>query len=126
MRVITIMPDFGLGPYAWQRGEGLIADAVTGFRLSEFKVSPELEAEFADWIDWFGGGALNPDFSWQAFHWLGIDLSRKLKAELGDQARVIYCKPLEDPACWTAPDVEIEILDDGTLKPIKRRRWANS
>ena len=55
---ITIMPDFGNGPYAWEKDDsddttyvgGNIADAVSGFEFSGYKVSAALEAKFAAWV----------------------------------------------------------------------------
>ena len=53
---------------------------------------------------------------------MGLDLARRLKAEIGDQARVIYYKASEDPA--SVRTERTEILADGTLKPITVRMWS--
>ena len=125
MKIITIMPDFGLGPYAWQNGAGCIGDAVCGFRGSEFKVSRALEQRFADWIDWFEAYALEPGFCWEPFHRTGMDLARRLKAEIGDQARVVCVKPIEDPALSYGNYAGAEILPDGTLAQLTRPPWKD-
>ena len=84
-KTITIMADFGFGPYAWLKDAadesdyvGInIANLKTG--MTDFKISKQLEADFAKWIDRFERGALdNPDFPWSSFHEEGIRLSRRL------------------------------------------------
>ena len=124
MKIITIMADWG--PHAWlkecedgtTRVGGSIADAY-GFQSSGFWVSPGLEQAFADWIDDFGWRCFDAEPGWPSFHLRGIELSRRLKAEIGDQARVIYCKASEDPE--STHTRRTEILADGTLKPIPER-----
>ncbi|MGH2360253.1 MAG: hypothetical protein ACRDGM_06895 [bacterium] len=69
MKIITIMPDFGMGSYAWQKDDSdnttwvgaNIADAVGGFEHAGYKVSKSLEADFAVWVTWFERGALGDD-----------------------------------------------------------------
>lgn len=129
MKLITIMPDFGMGPYAWQKDAAdkstavgaNIADAVSGFRFTEYRVSNELEADFAEWALWFEHGAVGDRrfaMDWDRFHRQGIALARRLKAELGDQVRVMYDTPVEDPSYRTyrGYDVRTEILRGGKLK----------
>ena len=105
--LITVMPDYGMGPYAWQKSAtdtstliGIcIATAVDGFETDEgTKISSDLQAGFADWTAQFEQFAGKPDFDWQAFHREGLSLSRRLKQELGSNYRVSYHKPCEDPA----------------------------
>jgi hypothetical protein len=131
MKMITIMPDYGMGPYAWQKdasdtstGVGAnIADAVSGFKYTEYKVSKALEAEFAEWIGLFGNHGPKPGFDWDSFHRRGIALARRLKAELGDQVRVVYDTPVEDPSyrSYRGYDVRTEVLAGGKLKLIAFR-----
>ena len=67
MKMITIMPDFGMGPYAWRKDASdqstavgpNIADALSGFEHTEYRVSKALEADFAAWVTWFEREALN-------------------------------------------------------------------
>ena len=60
--------------------------------------------------------ALDPDrWDWGAFHERGLQLTRLLKAEVGDTYRVLYCKPVEDPAF--KQDEYREVLADGTIVP---------
>lgn len=135
MKMLTIMPDFGNGPYAWIKDAdddtcwvgGCTADALSGFEFSDYKVSAALEADFAAWMTWFGREALGDaalSMDWNSFHEQGFALAKRLKAELGDQVRVVYDKPVEDPAYkLRAPtQVRMEVLSDGTLKPITLRR----
>ena len=132
MKIITIMPDFGMGPYAWLSEEdsgrggvgGCMADAVGGFYGKEFNVSPELAQCFADWVIQFERGAYNnPDFPWKEFHVEGIALARRLKAEIGTQARVLYCRPMEDPD--DVSDRYVEFLNNGSVIYLAspQRRW---
>jgi hypothetical protein len=103
-KIITIMADFGFGPYAWLKDAadesayvGInIANLETG--MTELRISKQLESDFARWIEHFERNALdNPDFPWSSFHEEGISLSRRLKHEVGDAADVLYVKPCEDP-----------------------------
>lgn len=103
-KTITIMADFGFGPYAWLKDAsdqtdyvGLkIADRKTG--MTKFHVSKLLDADFAQWIDRFERYALdNPGFDWKTFHREGILLAKRLKQEVGNLANVLYVKPAEDP-----------------------------
>ena len=118
-KTITIMADFGFGPYAWLKDAvdesdyvGMnIANLNTG--MTVFEISKQLEADFAEWIDHFERDALdNPDFPWSSFHEEGAILSRRLKEEVGDAANVVYVKPFEDPnhqtdeKTWIYPKTE--------------------
>lgn len=132
MKVITIMAEY-CGTYAWLKHEddgttlvgGNIADSTSGFEYSEFWVSPGLEQAFADWIGMFGSNCDDPDADWPAFNLRGIELSRRLKEQIGDEVRVIYHDAVEDPAATRAVFFErTEILADGTLKPITVRPWS--
>ncbi|GEM_PF-6793222 len=69
-RVITIMADFGNGPYAW--GKDLanindsivgrnIADAVAGFE-PEYNIPEELQYRFCDWMRKFESDCDRLDF----------------------------------------------------------------
>ena len=107
MQTITVMADFGNGPYAWLIRDGAtratgvggcIADAVVGFQNSGFRVSPTLESDFAAWATWFEKKAVTPSaMAWPAFNAQGIALACRLKKEIGNQARVHYEWPIEDP-----------------------------
>lgn len=64
-KTITIMADFGFGPYAWLKDASdesdyvgtNIANSRTG--MSEFSISNRLHNDFADWICRFDEGALD-------------------------------------------------------------------
>lgn len=56
---------------------------------------------------------------WRSFHKLGLELSLRLKQELGDTVRIIYEKPFGDPD--KAKDDRREILSNGTLLPLPCR-----
>jgi hypothetical protein len=103
-KVITIMADFGNGPYAWLKedsdarsGVGVnIADALCGFG-GMFPVSAELETDFAEWVVFFERCHDLPAFDWSEFHVRGMALALRLNHELGGTFRVVYDKPFEDP-----------------------------
>ncbi len=123
MQVITIMPEV-TGEYAWLKREDdgstwvgpNIADSSCGFEFSEFKVSASIEHDFGNWVVRFARGDDDPAFDWPAFNREGIELARRLKLEIGDQARVIYTQPSEDPSAVRT--LRTEILADGTPKSI--------
>ncbi len=128
MKTITIMPDFGWGPYGWIKDAddetcevgANFADAMCGFKFSEYRVSAELERDFAQWVGWFDSGCRSrddrPTFDWPEFHRQGLALTIRLKAEIGDQARVMYDKAFEDPTA--DPTQRVEVLADGSLRTI--------
>ena len=129
MKTITILPDFGMGPYGWIKDAddetryvgGNIADATCGFEFTEYKVSAELERDFAAWVTWFERACSVSDdetaaFDWPEFHRQGLALTIRLKVEIGDQARVMYDKPCEDPTA--DPTQRVEVLADGSLRTI--------
>jgi hypothetical protein len=117
----TIMPDYG-GAYGWINREGTDtlgpnhAD-TTGWG-GDHPISEELQEAFAAWQteferatnEWEAGIAL---LDWPRFHERGMALARRLKAELGDAARIYYEKPCEDPNQRVAE--RVEILADGTV-----------
>jgi hypothetical protein len=103
-KTITIMADFGFGPYAWLKDASDESDYVgmnianSHSGMTEFDISDQLQKDFADWIGRFGRGALdNPRFPWASFHAEGLALSRRLKEEIGEAANVVYVRPCEDP-----------------------------
>lgn len=103
-KTITVMADFGFGPYAWLKDAldqtdyvGLnIANRETG--MTEFDISKQLELDFAEWIDRFERHALNnSNFPWELFHQEGLLLAKRLKQEVGNFANIVYVKPTEAP-----------------------------
>jgi hypothetical protein len=103
-KTVTIMADFGFGPYAWLKDAadetdyvGInIANLKTG--MTDLRISKQLESDFTKWIERFERDALdNPNFPWSSFHEAGISLSYRLKEEVGDAVNVLYVKPFEDP-----------------------------
>lgn len=117
----TIMPDYG-GAYGWINREGTDAlgpnHADTSGWGGDHPISEELQESFAAWQtgferaqnDWEAGIAL---LDWPRFHERGMALARRLKAELGDVARIYYEKPVEDPN--QRVNERVEILADGTV-----------
>jgi hypothetical protein len=129
MKIITIMPDFGMSPYAWERDEtdehrgvgGAITDSVCGFENTPYKVSAALQREFREWAVHFERNAGYPgNIDWPRFHEIGLALAKRLKKEIGDQARVVYERPYEDPIGRRLSPVEV--LADGTLRRLPLRR----
>ena len=90
MKTITIMADFGNGPYAWLRDgkarggyvEPNIADAVAGF-CGRDGVPVTLEAQFSNWIRRFETEYDKPAFDRALFHAEGIVLVRSLRRAIG-------------------------------------------
>lgn len=84
-------------------------------------ISEELWKLFSPWAREFNqtmynSHTLDPDrWDWAAFHERGLQLTRLLKAEVGDEYRVVYSKPVEDPAF--KQDEYREVLADGTIVP---------
>ena len=118
--LITLMADYGFGPYAWQKPASdrstlvgqCIGTAVHGFETEDgTMMSAGLQAEFADWTAQFEQFAEKPGFDWLSFHSTGLILGAKLKRELGLNYRVSYRKPCEDPE--REPDRCTEITSDG-------------
>lgn len=50
---------------------------------------------------------------WEAFHRDGVELTRRVKAEVGPTAKVLYAKPVED--LGFLHQRLREILDDGSV-----------
>lgn len=117
----TIMPDYG-GAYGWVNREGTDAlgpnHADTSGWGGDHSISEELQEAFAAWQtefelatnEWEAGIAL---LDWPRFHEQGMALARRLKAELGDAARVYYEKPVEDPN--QRVNERVEILAGGAV-----------
>lgn len=124
----TIMPDYG-GAYGWINREGTDAlgpnHADTSSWCGDHPISAELQEAFAAWQteferapnEWEAGIAL---LDWQRFHERGMGLARRLKAVLGDAARVYYEKPVEDPN--QRINERVELLADGTNVEIMLHR----
>jgi len=113
-KTITIMPDCGFSPWAWEKAATdettyvgtCIADAECGI-YGRYPISKELEREFGEWSSYFEWHNDKEGFDWPAFHRRGLELSRRLKAELGDRVKIVYAKPCEDPDYKTDEQTEI-------------------
>ena len=123
--LITVMPDYGFGPYAWQKPASdsstlvgqCIGTAAHGFEAEDgTTIGASLQAEFAVWTAQFEQFAEKSGFDWPAFHSIGLSLSRKLKRELGANYRVSYHKPCEDPE--RKNEEYTEVTSDEVGKPI--------
>lgn len=106
--ILSIMPDFGSGPFLWLSDQpeeraigGNICDAVSWD--PSVPLSEPLWELFAIWSGSFElAGVTSKEFEengwdWSAFHERGLYLARRLKQEVGDDFRVVYIKPYEDP-----------------------------
>jgi hypothetical protein len=106
------MADFGSGPYAWLRADEdsaphlgpNIADATWGLHI-EYGVSQALDDEFVEWVTLFEKDYDKDTFDWEAWEERGIDLTRRLKKEVGDSYVVEYHYPYEDPTVPTPPPI---------------------
>ncbi len=120
----TIMPEFG-GAYGWVNEDGTEALGpkhadVTGWRGGH-PISQALHNAFASWQDTFELGRQDffpqgNEVDWTKFHAQGLALTRRLKAELGNSARVFY--ELSSAAPEYPRGERYELLRDGT-----RIRW---
>lgn len=131
--VLTVMVDYGNAPFLWLVNRpdevgvgGNLCDA--SYWDASFPLSEGLWRQFADWAIEFDRTAFYSDnfdgsgWDWLAYHARGLELTRRLKAEVGDAYRVIYDKPFEDPNHRI--DERREILADGSLVPIPVNRDA--
>lgn len=82
------------------------ADLLEAFSkwVLEFERAPRLDDGF------------DLDLDWADFHRRGLALTKRLKAEIGNSARVRYVAPCEDPNHILIRD--LEILSDGSVMPI--------
>lgn len=118
---IKIMPDYG-HEYLW---------CNLPFRLLHGTIDPEglegvilpksLNLQFEAWYhDFARAKYVSPGsfalVDWAKFHARGILLAKELKAFIGDTASVYYEKPMEDANVFE--DERIEVLADGTLRPL--------
>lgn len=110
--IISIMADFGSGPYAWIRSSEEsaigpnIADVTWGLQ-KEYGVSKELDEQFAEWVTLFERNYDKNSFDWAVWEERGINLASKLKKELGDSYSVEYHYPCEDPTISHPPPIII-------------------
>ncbi len=131
--VLTVMVDYGNAPFLWQVNRpdaggvgGNLCDA--SYWDASYPLSEGLWRQFAVWaIEFDRTPFYDRDFDdsgwdWLAYHARGLELTRRLKAEVGDAYRVIYDKPFEDPNHRI--DERREILADGSLVSIPVSREA--
>jgi hypothetical protein len=125
--VLTVMVDYGGAPFLWLKESpdepGYVNDCMCegdGY-CEDDPISEELWRQFSPWVlefnrTMYNDHALDPDrWDWAAFDARGLQLTRLLKAEVGDSYRVLYCKPVEDPAF--KQDEYRAVLADGTIVP---------
>lgn len=122
------MPDFG-GAYAWICRDGKehfgVGGNIAGFGgwCGDFPISNTLEQAFEVWQSTFEAAGVRSElahrFEWDSFHEEGLRLAHALKAELGNEVRVIYEKPYEDP--WKDDDERREILPGGMVRHLAGR-----
>ncbi len=121
--VLTVMVDYGNAPFLWLANRpnagvgGNLCDA-SGWGASD-PLSEGLWRQFADWAiafdrtPFYSDGFDDSSWDWLAYHARGLELARRLKAEVGETYRVIYDKPYEDPNHRI--DERCEVLADGSL-----------
>lgn len=121
----TIYADVGMAPWGWVKSAEDMTRYVgrncadsTGWH-AKFKISKQLESEFVNWAvyfdsqPWFSDESIYQTFDWANFNAKGIELSKRLKKELGDLALVYYARPSEENHISKA---RIEILSDGDIR----------
>jgi hypothetical protein len=125
--VLTLMPDYGFGPFLWINREPRTLGGVGGNCCSadsacgEHPLSRELLADLSRWVRQFERAPTREtdnapfcvDLDWESFHERGLVLAKRLKTEVGEAWRVVYEKPKEDPNCRVSE--RREILMDGSL-----------
>lgn len=91
---IKIMSDFGEAIFWDQKGV-----AMGCYKEDcDFPISQSLLNEFYNWHSSFEGFLFEkPSFNWNEYHKKGISLAKKLKKEVGENVKVVYQKPFEDP-----------------------------
>jgi hypothetical protein len=104
--VLSVMADYGSGPYLWILRDGTADAPKIGPCIASYGYWPDdefpgiaqdLKEDFDDWIMQFESYSGLPKFRWEFFHKRGLQLARRLKAQLGDRAIVRYVTPMEDP-----------------------------
>lgn len=126
----TIMPEYG-GAYGWINRDG--SDTLGPNHADhagwggDHAITDGLHEDLAAWQAEFERAPFDLDqvansIDWRAFHERGMDLTRRLKAELGNAAEVFYVKPLEDPNYLRMH--RVEVMDDGSCieRPWVRHR----
>ena len=114
-----ISPDYG-DAFAWRRVEGVDSRYTLGADSGGWSgPHPISDALFQDLHEWYGRFCRADPWSgkhemdWEAFHRDGVELARRVKAEVGPTAKVFYAKPIEDPG-FLHQRLR-EILDDGSV-----------
>jgi hypothetical protein len=125
-----VMAEYG-GTYDWIRMEevdgGNSSQAFVCDWIFKHPISEGLHKSFISWLREFERAPVDDgcvaDLDWPRFHDRGLALTRRVKAELGDAARIFYVKAYEDPNGYV--NERVEILADGSIiaaeKPISLR-----
>ncbi len=121
--ILTVLPEYGNAPFLWivtapEQG-GVGPNLCDGTYWDEtYPMTEGLWQKFSDWAIEFDRTAFYDedydasDWDWESFHERGLQLTRWLREEVGDEYRVIYMKPAEDPNSELAE--RREILANGT------------
>ncbi len=123
--VLTVMVDYE-NAFLWlvdRPGQGGVGPnwCDGSFWDETFPMSEGLWCKFADWaiefdrMPFYSDDCDTSGWDWGAYHERGLQLTRRLKEEVGDAYHVLYQKPGEDPDCQI--DERREVLADGTLLP---------
>lgn len=129
-KVYTIFYD--TGEWLWVKDasdETMYVGACVSFGL-ELGGDPHVSQSLLDFtrtwlvtLESFENYHMNADkFDWSAAHQKGLEVAKKLKAELGEKADVRYVKPSHDPN----RNIEegYEVLSEGNIVPINRSWWC--
>lgn len=133
--MLTVMVDYGNAPFLWlvdcPKVKGIGGNICDGTCWDEtLPMSEPLWQMFADWAiefdrtEFYLDSYDADDWDWPAFHARGLELSRRLKAEVGTRYHVVYDKPCEDPNCTL--DERREILADGSLLALPPLRGSSA
>lgn len=121
--ILTVMADYGNVPFLWLASNphqgGMGGNWVDGTGWDEsYPMSEGLWRQFADWAiefdqtGFYADPLYDKDWDWRAFNARGLQLSGRLKEEVGEAYRVVYVKPQEDANHRI--DERTEILADGS------------
>lgn len=105
--ILTVMPDFGMGPYLWLRDKAkvgvgkCVADEVwVDAQVPCIASIPkELREDFNDWTHQFEAYSDYKRFNWKVFNERGMKLARRLKKVVGDVVVVKYVGGYTEPNC---------------------------
>ncbi|NOU24095.1 MAG: hypothetical protein HOO90_01010 [Methylotenera sp.] len=129
----TISLDTGTDTWAWMKDandESRYLGSAVGESdgwYGQHEISHELMQNASMWLLGFLRSKLDDEanvdgFDWDSLHRYGIELAKRLKAEIGETADVRYVKASKDPSYNR--EEGFEITYEGVVLPISRLQWC--